>query len=35
MNEIYGHHNDAEDSIKDKLWKGKKKGKTDTTEVSS
>ena len=25
MNEIYGHHNDAEDSIKDKLWKGKKK----------
>ena len=24
MNEIYGHH--AEDSMKEKLWKGKKKG---------
>jgi hypothetical protein len=24
MNEIYGHH--AENSMKEKLWKGKKKG---------
>ena len=24
MNEIYGHH--AKDSVKEKLWKGKKKG---------
>ncbi|RJU93519.1 MAG: hypothetical protein DWC00_08265, partial [Candidatus Poseidoniales archaeon] len=30
MNEIYGHHNDAEDSIKDKLWKGKKKKPTSS-----
>ena len=44
MNEIYGHHNDAEDSIKDKLWKGKKKKPSssvvldptdEVTEVSS
>ena len=44
MNEIYGHHNDAEDSIKDKLWKGKKKKPAssvildptdEVTEVSS
>jgi cytochrome c oxidase subunit 1 len=35
MNEIYGHHNDAEDSIKDKLWKGKKKSSPESTEVSS
>jgi len=35
MNEIYGHHDDAEDSIKDKLWKGKKKGSPESTEVSS
>jgi cytochrome c oxidase subunit 1 len=44
MNEIYGHHDDAEDSIKDKLWKGKKKKPVssviidptdEVTEVSS
>jgi hypothetical protein len=44
MNEIYGHHDDAEDSIKDKLWKGKKKKPAssvildptdEVTEVSS
>ena len=44
MNEIYGHHDDAEDSIKDKLWKGKKKKPAssvildptdEATEVSS
>ena len=26
MNEIYGHH--AENSMKEKLWKGKKKGES-------
>ena len=44
MHEIYGHHDDAEDSIKDKLWKGKKKKPAssvildptdEATEVSS